>query len=390
MQSVLKLARGTVRVLISGAEPEKLLNLCAERGIEFFDAEPKRDYALSFSAWASDYPEIVSLAERAMCDVKLVSSRGGRRIGEAVKRRIVFAAGFAVCVILLAVSSLYVWDIEIDGNSTVSDGRIISVLSDCGLEYGTFWPGISSDMLRSRVLLELPELSWLSVNVNNSRARVLVHERVEKPEIIDEKEYADVTASKAGLITRVSALEGKAMCAVGDTVVRGDVLISGRMDSPTAEDRLVHAQGEIEARTWYEKTAVTPLYAAYKTDRGRTEHDISVYFGKNRINFFSDSRNISDSCDKITKYKSAALDKVFALPIGISSEKTQERYLSVCRIDTAEALARMKQTLLDELKADIGGGTIEEYSFTVSGDGEKLFVTLRAQCLEIISEELYR
>ena len=140
MQSVYKLARGTVRVRVSGTEPEKLLNLCAERGVEFFDTEPKRDYALSFSAWASDYPELITLAERAACDIKLVSSRGGRRIGEAVKRRGAFAVGFAVCVILLAVSSLFVWDIEINGNSSVSDGRIISALSDCGLEYGTFWP----------------------------------------------------------------------------------------------------------------------------------------------------------------------------------------------------------------------------------------------------------
>lgn len=390
MESVYKLARGTVRLGISGAEPEKLLNLCAERGIEFWDTEPKQDYTVRLTAWASDYPEIAELAKKTLCEVKLMSSRGGRRIGAALKRRIGFAIGFAVCVILLAVSSLYVWDIEIEGNATVSDGKILSALEESGLGYGSLRLDISSDMLRSRVLMKLPELSWLTVNINNSRANVIVHERIKKPEIIDESEYADVIAAKTGIITNISALEGKTLCAVGDTVIRGETLISGTMDSETGDDRFVHARGEIEARTWYEKTAVTPIYENAKTGKGKTERNISVHFGKNRINFYSDSRNLCPGCDRIINYKSAGLKNVFSLPLGVDSEKCTVRDLEKRPIDERAAEQRLKQTLLDELKADIGDGTVTDYTYSVINDGEKLTVTLRAECLEEISEEVFR
>ena len=37
MEKLYDLARGTVRLEISGAEPERILNFCAQNGIEFWD-----------------------------------------------------------------------------------------------------------------------------------------------------------------------------------------------------------------------------------------------------------------------------------------------------------------------------------------------------------------
>jgi len=390
MESVYKLARGTVRLNITGAEPEKLLNLCAERGIELWDAEPKQDLSIKVTASASDYPEIEALKNKAMCEICLLSSRGGRRLGAAIKRRIGFGIGFALCVILLAVSSLYIWDIDIKGNSSVPDGRIIAALEESGLSYGSFRLDISSDLLRSEVLLRLPELSWISVNIRSSRAEVLVHERVEKPDIVDEHKCADVIAAKSGVITKVSALEGKSLCALGDTVIEGDTLISGTMDSETGDDRLVHARGEIEARTWYEISAVAPLYECMKTDSGKTERNIGLGISKKLVKISSDSRNQCISCDKIIKYKKAALRNAFVLPVAVLSEKSTERYPELCSVDASAAGERLKETLLEELQCEIGDGEIVEHNFSVINDGEKLTVTLRAECLEEISEEILR
>ena len=68
------------------------------------------------------------------------------------------------------------------------------------MEEGCFWPGLETDLLRSRLLLELPELSWITVNVRGSRALVQVQERQEKPELAADGAPADLVAARDGLI----------------------------------------------------------------------------------------------------------------------------------------------------------------------------------------------
>ena len=145
-------------------------------------------------------------------------------------------------------------------------------------------------------MMKMPDIAWMSLNVSNSRAVVVVHERIEKPEIINEKEPCDIIAEKSGIITKLSVLEGKQLVYAGDTVVKGDILVSALMDSETGDDRYVRAMAIVEADTWYEISAQTPLYEERKVEKTGKDSDFSVVIGKKRINFYSDSRKNSISC----------------------------------------------------------------------------------------------
>lgn len=387
MERLYNLAAGTARLEISGAEPEKVLNYCAQKGIEFWDTSPKTDFTVFATIHAKDYPALKSISGKNGCDIRLLSTRGGKKLTKMAKRRYMIAVGFALCVTVLALSSLFIWKIDVTGNDTMSDAEVLRALSDCGVEYGAFWPTISSDAVRSELMLKLDNIAWLSVNVHNSSAEIVIHERIEKPEIVNEAEPCDITASKTGIITKMSVLEGNALASVGDTVVKGDTLVSGIMDSETADPRPVHAMAVIEARTWYELNARTPLYEAYKCDSCGTDRDFHLVFGKNIIKFGSDSRNDSQSCDKINKLRYASLGSAFVLPVGIITERTKVYETEQRQIDVTGATERLKDTLLDELKRQINGGSIVNTEFSISDDGDLLTVTLRAECVENIAKE---
>lgn len=49
MRKLYDLARGTVKLRVSGPQPERILNFCAEHGIEFRSASPCRDFSMTFS-----------------------------------------------------------------------------------------------------------------------------------------------------------------------------------------------------------------------------------------------------------------------------------------------------------------------------------------------------
>ena len=387
MRKLYDLARGTVRLKVSGAQPERILNFCAEKGIEFWDASPCEDFSVSFSAFSSDCAAIMSQSGKNGLEIELLSEKGGRKLARSVKRRAVFVVLAVVSVTLASVSSLFLWNIEIEGNDKLSDAQILRALSDCGVDYGVFWPSLSSDEVRSRVVAEMPEIAWLSLNVRSSRAHIVVHERVDKPEIVNEKAPCDIVAAKSGVIKRMSVLEGESAAVPGSAVAEGDVVGGGLMSSERGDERHVHAMAQVIADTWYEISAQTPLTEDRKTEKVHTDTAFSLIIGKKRINFFSDSRNKYTSCDKINKLRYISLGDVFTLPLGYAIESTTQYETKAVPIDEKESVEHMKADLRSELQRRIGDGQIVSEEYSVSKTEGLLTVTLRAQCTENIARE---
>ncbi len=387
MRKLYELARGTVRLKASGAQPERILNFCAERGIEFWAASPCEDFSVTFSAFSSDCAAIMSQSGKNGLEIELLSESGGKKLARSAERRAVFVVFTIVSVMLAAISSLFLWDIEIEGNDKLSDAEIQRVLSECGVDYGAFWPSLSSDEVRSYVVSEMSEIAWLSLNVRSSRAHIVVHERVDKPEIVNEKAPCDIVAVKSGIIKRMSVLEGESAAVPGSAVAEGDVLVRGLMSSETGDERYVHSMAQVIADTWYEISAQTPLTEVKKTEKGHTDTAFSLIIGKKRINFFSDSRNKYTSCDKINKLRYISLGDVFTLPLGYAIERTTQYETKTALIDEQKSVERMKANLRSELQRRIGDGQIVSEEYSVSKTEDILTVTLRAQCTENIAGE---
>lgn len=387
MRKLYDFVRGVAELEVSGAQPERILNYCSENGIEFWNASPCRDFSITFCVHASDVDNLLAQNGKNGIAVKLISETGGRKLVLGAKRRAVFLLAFVFCVSLAAVSSLFLWKIEISGNDKLSDAEILRKLSECGVDYGAYWPALSSDEIRSRIVSEMPEIAWLSLNVRSSKAEIIVHERIDKPDIVNEKAPCDIIASKSGVIRKMSVLEGESAAIVGNAVAKGDVLVRGLMSSETGDERYVHSMAQVIADTWYEISAQTPLLEERKIEKSGRNTAFSLVIGKKRINFFSDSRNKYDSCDKINKLKYISLGDVFVLPVGYAVERTTQYEMSLLPIDEDKAVGRMKESLKNELQRRIGDGQIVSAEYFVSKTDNVMTVTLRAQCTENIAKE---
>lgn len=387
MGRIYDLARGTARIEVQGEHPETVLNFCGENGIEFWQTSPKENFCITFTIHSSDYAKLTEQNGKNGCEIKVISSRGGKRITKKARNRLIICLGAIICILAVAISSMFIWKIEIDGNSRLSDGEVKRVLRECGVDYGVFWPSVSADEVSNNIQLMEPEIAWISLNIRNSYAHIVIHERIEVPELVDADIFTDVIADKTGTITSVSALDGKKLVNVGDTVTEGDVLISGTMDSETGDSRYVHARGSIIAQTYYEITAVSPLKENKKTSDKSGKDGFSLLLGKNRIFFSSDSGKDEQSCDKINKLRYASIGDTFTLPMGLIYEPVTKWHTECCGIDVNKTTERLKQNLLKELQRRIEDGTIDEYKFSVSQNDDLLAVTLIAQCTENIAKE---
>ena len=138
------------------------------------------------------------------------------------------------------------------------------------------------------MLPELKDLCWLAVNVRGCRAYVQVRERVRAPERVNESEPTNVIAAKAGLVTKVRALDGEKKVLPGTSVQQGQLLIAGVVDTggtekPSVTTRFLAGKGEVWARTWYDLTVRVPLTYEEKVYTGAEKHVLLVAFKQKQI-----------------------------------------------------------------------------------------------------------
>ena len=384
--------RGRVRLRITAAEPGAFLNACAAAGLTFWDARAENACTLTVSVSPGELTWAVMLADRCGCESEVLSERGVPRHLRRMKHRAGWLAAILLLACVLLASSLFVWEIGVEENETpVPSAEILRVLEEQGVGPGSFWPGFSSERIRSRALSELPGLSWLTVNVRGSRARVIVRAERPVPEIWDPGKYADVEAAVGGVITECRVLEGESLVRVGDAVSTGDTLVSGERSGGTAAVRHVHARAEITARTRRELTAICPLEETETLPAEGKKVRLSLLLGKRRINFFGGSGILPPDCDKITKIRKLAIRNVFSLPAALVTERWERHGTAERSVDTDLRTAELTELLEQELRRRLGDrGEILSLRTEASALRGRLVVTLRAECSERIDREVLR
>lgn len=386
------LLRGNVRVEIRSGFPERILNLCGAHGIRFHDLRWLSVTELAFTVDRTDYARLHNILQNTDSVVQIVRRSGVPfLLGRLLRRRALLIGAFC-CIAVIAVNSFFVWDFTVSGNETVPDEQILRVLRKHGVHTGMFGLSIRQRDLCNRALLDLPELSWLTVNVRGCRAYIEVRERTPKPEIIDRRTPTNIIAAKAGLITSIRALDGETMVLPGTTVFPGQLLISGIVDTggtenPTYRSRFLAGSGEVYARTWYELSVKIPLLYDYKMYTGERKHILSLCWGENRIKIYGkrDSQE-GHSCDKIVRRNRLTLPGEIVLPISLIHETLLPCKTERVQRSRQEAESIGQEMLVSYLKSQIGNGEIRSKRFASAQQGEYLLITLSAECHEQIGK----
>lgn len=381
-----EMLRGSVRAEVSGAAPQRLLNAMSEADMPFWDAVPQDAFTIRLGLYSRDLRDAKALATRCQCELKLLRESGAPVVKRRLRRRVALLVTAVSCFALLAASSLFAWDIRVEGNEQVSTGEILRALAGCGVEPGAFWPGWSSDEIRNSVILDIPELAWLGVSVDSSRAVIRVRERTEAPELVNSEGMGSVTARTTGIIDSMRVYQGAPLVAVGDAVVAGETLVSGEMPSEVGDTRYVRASAEIRARTWYEMSASAPLeYSGLEQSDSRTRWGLVI--GDKRINFYLGSSQTPAGCGKIITEYPLAWEGVFTLPVTLVREQTLEYDSAAAAEDEEELSGRLEAVLRSTLERELSGrGEILDAQFTSSASDGRLVVTMRAECMEDIAE----
>lgn len=280
---MLRFMRGWVRITVTGNSPERFLNLCRNRGVVLWDVIAEECGYICSMYW-DDYENCGYLADKACVAVTCMAEYGLHVYVKRYRYRQAFLA--ACCLLLFAIwfSSLHLWGIQIENNLYYSDDQVLSCLKEHGIMVGVRKKKVDCETLEQILRDTFDRISWSAVTVNGTILNINIAENYGTLEAaMADTAPADLIAEMDGVVDSLVVRKGIAQVKVGDTVTKGQVLVSGSV--PRHNDALeiagyefVHADADVILKTtitYENQIALEKSEKVYMQGRGSVYH---IYF----------------------------------------------------------------------------------------------------------------
>ena len=265
----------------------------------------------------------------------------------------------------------------------------MAAAEDCGLRFGVNRRGLRSEKIKNSLLSIIPELKWVGVNTYGCVAEIRV---AEKPPSVPMEQQTNglshLAAARDGVIQDVTVTRGTALCAPGQTVTQGEILISGLMDCGITQKATV-AQGEVTALTSRSFFAVTPENRLARDCLPKKVTRWSLLLGKKRIKLWIGSGIWGTECDRMYQEYQLTLPGGFRLPVALAADRFCISPLREEAVPEAEAGALLRILSESSLKADMLAGMIQKKQEALSHTAGGYCLTGVYACREVISRRIW-
>lgn len=383
-----RLARGQVRVRVTGASLPRFLNLCAEKGLMLRRMERKAWNEMYATLSVADFRALRQYMGRTGCRVHIVQRRGMPFWAARLRPRTALWGGLVLLVLLCWVLCAHIWSIEAHIDPALDEAEVMQQLEELGVHIGARISSLDTRSIRWTMLGMQPNMTFLSLNFRGNSLTIEAYGMTPPEEKIDQNAIVKVVAAREGVIKSVKALEGQPMVQAGDAVQTGDTLISGLV-APTREDgnyHLTHARGEVEAYTVHQVTAARALETESKVYTGKVRRQYALVLGNHRLNLYIGSGIDGGTCDKIIETRTLRLSDSVVFPVSLVVQ-TYVFYEREPQTATVEELrVEMLSRALEEIASGMDG-TVTEHSETLTEQDGAAVLEMTVHAVEQIGVE---
>jgi len=228
--SFLKYMRGYLLVHLTGYAPERFLNMCGKRNILIWNLQKTED-GYYFNISVQGYKTLRPILKKTKTKAVIAERHGMPFYLYRYRGRKMFALGVLLFVGMLFYTSKFVWNIEVNGNSYLSEQTILEFLAEEEADFGTRISDIDCAKLEETLRSDYPEVIWTSIKIYGTKMTVDIQESLLPEQSYDAKdeEICDIVAAKDGIITYMIVRHGTPVAKVGTEVKKGDCLVSGEI-----------------------------------------------------------------------------------------------------------------------------------------------------------------
>jgi similar to stage IV sporulation protein len=242
--------------------------------------------------------------------------------------------------------------------------------------------------IASHVLLEAGNISFLKINIRGTVASVEVRERREGEKEDASSAPSNLVARYSGQIEGLEVMGGSCKVQYLQPVKKGELLVSGVIDSAALGYRLVRSRGKVLARVTLTYESEIALKTAEKVYTGEE-------ITKKSIKIFSKSLNISkkttipyENYDIIINKEKIYLFGKIELPIFVVTETVREYREEERFLTEIEAKARALAEIDKKSRAELEGAEILSRTEETETREDSLFMRTEVYCIIDIAEEV--
>lgn len=277
--------KGYVRICLRGGSPERFLNLCSVRGLRIWKiaCRDKGEYEAYMTV--ADVKRVKPLVRKSGVRFRITGRFGLPFFVFRNRKRWYYAAGLGAFFMLLYTMTLFIWDIEFEGNYRYTEDNLKNCLEKTDLRCGILKKKVNCEELEAFMRTDLPEITWVSASVTGTRLVVRIRENQVLSAIPQTDETpCDLVAGTSGVIRSMIVRSGIAKVSVGDTVEEGQILVSGRIpvmgdNGEEITSHLVRADADIEAEIVVEYEKEIPFSRRLRIHTGQTRKGLYVKAG---------------------------------------------------------------------------------------------------------------
>ena len=289
-----------VRCLVTGEETLRFMNLCRNNGIELRHLV-RRENAIQMEIDAENFKKLRPLVRKTHVKIHILNRHGPAFFFYRHKRRWWFLLGMTVFAGMIYILSLFVWQIDIDGNRKYTDALILQALAQMDVKTGCRKSEIDLPEIEEELRIMYNEITWVSASITGTKLQIELREgdlklsgssgggktgnvkRVENLENNSKTQNgesetdlpANLVADEDAIITNLVVRRGTVAVRYGDEVKKGDVLIEGKVYIYNEDETLkkvdyLTAEGDVFGK--YQE-----LYEKHY----QRKHEVRSYTGKN-------------------------------------------------------------------------------------------------------------
>lgn len=314
---------GYIRISIEGYYIERFINICRNNKITIWNLKRNKNVRLELNIATRDLKKVAKIAKQTKCKLKILNKKGFPFIFNKYKKRKIFLIALILIILVLAISSNFIWNIDIIEENNEQIENIYQDVVDSGLSIGKLKSQINTKEIINKIRLNRDDIAWMGIELKGTNAIVKIVKSTSKPEIIDDNDYCNIVSDKQGIVTKINAQNGTIAVKVGDTVNIGTTLINGWMEGKYTGIRYVHARGDIEAKVWHTKSKLIQYNATERVETGNSENKYKIKINNFEINF---SKRLSkfEIYDKIDEERKFKIFSDFYLPISLIKTTNKE------------------------------------------------------------------
>ncbi len=396
IQSIIRYVHGYVKIRVEGYSPERFLNLCSHHHIYIWGLTPCGNaYEMYMSL--KGFKKLRPIVRKTHTKVILADRAGLPFFLQKYRKRKLFFISFFLCIGLLYFYSSFIWDIHFEGNEKWTNETLLEFLEE--KEVTPHMPKSRVDCARivKDIRQEYDDIVWVSASIDGSRLRIQIKENEDTFREADTggadangaegsaakdtdrsqngtgsqgasqagtdqtgeeiKTPTDLIASKDGVITSIITRTGVPQVHVGDTVVKGDILVSGRVEVKNDAGEVIGYQyqasdADIFADTQmnYEDTISTKYKKKHYEKSERRLYYIKI---GSRMVSAGTLKNDYKEWEMYTKEHQIKLGENFYLPVSYGSKIVKSytsKEKSYTKKELQEQLSENFQLFSKELK----------------------------------------